>query len=107
MNLMTQPGETDGMSGIEHLNALEDHVGGDLVDVVIANRSALPDAGLRHYAEVDAVPVQIDRQLIKNRGIALIEQDLLDQGELIRHDPAKLCRAVVEQLPVRSADFSD
>jgi uncharacterized cofD-like protein len=107
MNLMTQPGETDGMSGIEHLDALEDHIGGKLVDVVIANCAALPDAGLRHYAEVDAVPVETDRQLIESRGKTLIEQDLLAAGELIRHDPAKLCRAVIEQLPGRSADSSD
>ena len=27
LNLMTQPGETDGMMGVDHLQALERHAG--------------------------------------------------------------------------------
>jgi uncharacterized cofD-like protein len=99
INLMTQPGETDGMSAIAHLDALERHIGEGVIDTVLANSAALPDEGLEHYAEVKAIPVDIDRELIEARGLALVERDLLDEGELIRHDPEKLCQAIIEQLP--------
>ena len=99
INLMTQPGETDGMSAVAHLDALERHIGEGVIDTVLANSAALPDEGLEHYAEVKAIPVDIDRELIEARGLALVERDLLDEGELIRHDPEKLCQAIIEQLP--------
>jgi hypothetical protein len=70
-----------------------------VIDTVLANSAALPDEGLEHYAEVKAIPVDIDRELIEARGLALVERDLLDEGELIRHDPEKLCQAIIEQLP--------
>src|SRR6185295_2393330 len=34
LNLMTQPGETDGMMGVAHLEAIERHAGSRLVDAV-------------------------------------------------------------------------
>src|SRR6185436_14481289 len=38
-NLMTQPGETDGMSVDDHLRVLREHTGQDLFDFVLVNRT--------------------------------------------------------------------
>ena len=37
LNLMTQPGETDGMDGIAHLDAIEKYAGEGVVDIVLVN----------------------------------------------------------------------
>ena len=103
VNLMTQPGETDGMNAEHHLNALDRHVGEGLVDTVLVNSTPLPEERLEHYAEVEAIPVAVDQKLLQARGLKLVERDLLDQGELIRHDPEKLCLAIIEQLRDRVA----
>lgn len=45
-NVATQPGETDGFDMQAHLQALEEHVGGNLVDLMVMNndtRGALPE----------------------------------------------------------------
>ena len=100
INLMTQPGETDGMSGAAHLDALEKHSGGDVIDTVLVNSGDLRAERLEHYAEVQAEPVTLTRHEAEARGLVLVERDLLDPGDLIRHDPQKLCQAIIGQLPV-------
>lgn len=95
LNLMTQPGETDGMMGTDHLAALERHVGGGLVDAVLANSTPIPPALLTHYAETGSEPVAVEREAMERRGVRVVETDLLAEGDLIRHDSGKLARAVL------------
>ena len=42
LNLMTQPGETDGMMGTDHLQALVRHAGAGIVDAVLVNSTGDP-----------------------------------------------------------------
>src|SRR4029453_9204868 len=42
LNLMTQPGETDGMTGLDHLRAVERLAGRGLVDDVLVSSSEIP-----------------------------------------------------------------
>jgi uncharacterized cofD-like protein len=95
LNLMTQPGETDGMSGLDHLAAIEEHAGAGLVDCVLASSAPLPPDRLSVYAASGARPVAVEPQAIEARGVRVVEADLLAAGELIRHDPAKLAAAVL------------
>ncbi len=97
LNLMTQPGETDGMMGIDHLRALVRHVGEGLIDAVLANSAPIPEPLLTHYAETRSEPVSVERTALKEAGLEVIEADLLAaDGGLIRHDPEKLARVVLE-----------
>lgn len=101
LNIMTQPGETDHMSALEHLDALEHLVadessGERLVDCVLVNSTPPPPALREHYAETGSEVVGVDREVLAERGVTLVERDLLASGELIRHDPGKLSRAVLE-----------
>src|SRR5262245_14578090 len=50
LNLMTQPGETDELDGIAHLDAIEQHAGPGIVDSVLVNSTPLPEGPLRLYA---------------------------------------------------------
>jgi uncharacterized cofD-like protein len=109
LNLMTQPGETDGMMGLAHLRAIERHAGAGLVDTVLYNATAIPEALLGHYAAAGSRPVAVERAALARLGVELVGADLLAAGTLIRHDPEKLSRAVLALLesaarrPARSA----
>jgi len=99
LNLMTQPGETDGMTGLDHLKAIERFAGSGLVDAVLVSSSPIPGYLLEHYAETGSEPVLIDRAEVEALGIQVFEADLLAPGDgLIRHDSPKLARAVMELL---------
>ncbi|MES1242828.1 MAG: uridine diphosphate-N-acetylglucosamine-binding protein YvcK [Acidobacteriota bacterium] len=98
LNLMTQPGETDGMSGLDHLRAVERFAGRGLVDAVLVNSAPVPEYLLEHYAATGSEPVLCDREAIEGMGVEIVEADLLAAGDLIRHDPAKLAAAVLDLL---------
>lgn len=96
MNLMTQPGETDGMDAHDHLRALERHAGEGLVDVVLAHDGGIPKARLAQYRASGARPVAVDAKRLARHGAELVTADLLAPEGLIRHDPTRLAAAVLE-----------
>jgi uncharacterized cofD-like protein len=97
LNLMTQPGETDHMMGVDHLQALVRHAGPGIIDAVLVNSTPIPEPLIEHYAETGSEPVAVDRAAFAELGVAIHEADLLAcDGDLIRHDSEKLARAVLE-----------
>ncbi|HXO21668.1 MAG TPA: uridine diphosphate-N-acetylglucosamine-binding protein YvcK [Thermoanaerobaculia bacterium] len=95
LNLMTQPGETDGMMGPDHLRAIQRHAAADLVDAVLVNATPIPPELLALYAETRSQPVAAERASLEEMGVEVETADLLAAGDLIRHDPEKLARAVL------------
>jgi uncharacterized cofD-like protein len=98
LNLMTQPGETDGMMGAAHLRAIERHIGPGLIDTVLYSSTPIPAALLAHYAETGSQPVAVEAAAMARSGVELVGADLLAEGDLIRHDPEKLSRVVLDLL---------
>jgi uncharacterized cofD-like protein len=95
-NIMTQPGETDGYSAADHVQALAEHCGGILFSSVLLN-NGIPSAGmLEPYRAEHSALVEIDRDKLLGLGMNIVERDLLTQDGMIRHDPDKLARAVME-----------
>ena len=90
-NVATQPGETNEMTASEHLRALFEHVGDDIIDYVIVNRST--DA--RHPAGWLARPVEVDVRRLEELPVVIVEEDVVDPGNAHRHDPAKLAAALM------------
>jgi uncharacterized cofD-like protein len=95
LNLMTQPGETDGMMGAAHLHAIERHIGAGLIHTVLYSSTPIPEPLLTHYAETGSEPVAVEREAMERSGVELVAADLLAEGDLIRHDPEKLSQAVL------------
>lgn len=98
-NVMTQDGETEGLSASDHLKALLAHgQGRKLVDYCLVNSAPMPEDLLPYYAEENAEPLRVDREEIQALGIILEEQPVADlsQKRLARHDPDKLARAVMD-----------
>ncbi|MGF1503704.1 MAG: YvcK family protein [Chloroflexi bacterium] len=83
-NVATQPGETDGFTVMDHVRAIEQHVGDDLFDVVIANNEFPP---------TKATYVQPNGSLAPSTRI--VTTPLVDEAKPWRHDPEKLARALM------------
>jgi uncharacterized cofD-like protein len=90
-NVATQPGETGGFTAATHLEALFDHIGEGLIDYVLINHNAharRPEGWL-------AQPVEIDARHLEELPVVVIEEDLIDDTNAHRHDPAKLAAALM------------
>jgi len=99
LNLMTQPGETDGMGGAEHLEAVRRHVGDGLVDTVLVNARPLPPTQIERYMLQGSEPVTLIEEEATAAGLDRVAVDLLAEGEFLRHDPRKLAEAVLDLAP--------
>lgn len=85
LNLVPQAGETDGFSPEEHLEVLAAHAPDLRLDVVLADRAAVPDhEGLARAA--------------REVGAELVTADLAVGDGTPRHDPAKLSDAYARLL---------
>ncbi len=95
-NLMTQPGETDGMSLVDHVKVVLDHAG-PVVDVVLVNAAPLPAPLLRWYIARGGAPIALERGELLKLGVIPVEADLIKQeAKRIRHDSRKVARCVVK-----------
>lgn len=97
LNLMTQPGETDGMDAAAHVETIERNAGAGLIDAVLLNTRMPTAERLTPYLEMGAVPVGTD--VPEGAGYEVVGADLLAEDGLIRHDPDKLASAVLALAP--------
>jgi uncharacterized cofD-like protein len=95
MNLMTEPGETDGYTAVDHLMAVRRHAPRiPIHDILINSEPPAPEVVAR-YAAQGAMPVPADVELLWALGLTVVECDLLAAGDDVRHDPDKLGRALL------------
>lgn len=88
-NVMTQPGETDGMDAATHLDrVLEMAPGG--VDVVVVHEGPLDAAALAHYAAQGQEPVCVDADALTARGVRVVAADIAEADRVVRHSPEAL-----------------
>lgn len=95
-NIMTQPGETDGYSAADHVQALAEHCDGIPFPTVLLNDSVPSPEMLKLYEAEHASFVEIDRERLRGLGLNIVERQLLAEDGKIRHDPDRLARAVLE-----------
>lgn len=96
MNLMTEPGETDGYTAVDHVLAIRRHAPEVPIDTVLLNTALIPRNVIESYAGQGATLVPADAKLLRALGYRLLERDLLAAGPMARHDPGKLAHAVLE-----------
>ena len=96
MNVMTQDGETEGYTGIDHIRAFCDHASPGLIDVCLANDASIDEDVLAAYRKEDSEPIRLCREEIEALGIRVVEKPLIAHSRFARHDPAKLAEAVIE-----------
>jgi uncharacterized cofD-like protein len=93
-NIATQPGETDGYTCEDHINTLNNHVGGQIFDIVVVNNK------FEGQLPVNTQWVTIQPETESENPIYLT--DLLDKDQPWRHDSSKLARAVMDLFQERT-----
>lgn len=104
-NVMTQPGETSGYSVSDHVRAIESHIHSsinkktkinDIIDYVVVNNAMPFKKQLDKYKADDQYPVELDYSELRDMGLKIFPTNLLQKGNLVRHNPNKLARAILE-----------
>ena len=96
MNLMWQPGETIDFKASDHVQAMQQHAGGKLIDVVAAEyRSPLRHSCSANMPPKMALPVENDIDRLEMLGVKVIARPLAALGPKIRHDPALIAEIAV------------
>jgi uncharacterized cofD-like protein len=93
-NVMTQPGETDGMTAADHVEALLANAGERVCEYVIVNDEP-PSRLLGAYAQEGQVPVEPDVERIAALGLEPVTAAVIGETETVRHDPEKLASVVL------------
>jgi uncharacterized cofD-like protein len=98
-NLMTEPGETDDYSVLEHVLTIERHLGAQLFDYVVYNTSAVPEELSALYRASGALPIvtgTFELNALEKLGIQPIGVPLLSEHPAgkIRHHPERLAAAI-------------
>ncbi|MFZ5626776.1 MAG: gluconeogenesis factor YvcK family protein [Bacillota bacterium] len=93
-NIMTQPGETDDYTVSDHVAAIQKHAG-DIVDVVIANKTRIPADLLRKYAAQGQYPVRYDGDRVKKLNVVALVEPVADLSEVVRHNAGRLARIIL------------
>ena len=96
-NLMTESGETDGLSVTGHLKALFSNAGKKVADYVLINNGKINPELVALYKQYRAKPVSPDIEAIKNLGVTPLLFDMVDtESDRIRHSSEKAQKALLE-----------
>ena len=92
-NVMTQPGETDGYTASQHLEAIEEHAFKGVIDCCIVNNAGIPAELEKRYKNDGAKIVEVD---LKDDNMEVISGDFVSvKGDYIRHNTEKLASGIV------------
>ena len=94
-NVMTQPGETDGYTAGDHIDALFRHGVTGLIDAVLVNDAPLTEEVLSSYQRLGALPVRVDEERLQLMGVRVVYAPLIAEGSVARHDPDRLAEALL------------
>jgi 2-phospho-L-lactate transferase/gluconeogenesis factor (CofD/UPF0052 family) len=98
-NLMTEAGETDNFSVLDHLLTIERHLGRQLFDCVIFNTMPVPEALAASYGERGSLPIvtgSFELNALQRFGVRALGAPLVSEHPAgkIRHHPERLASAI-------------
>lgn len=96
VNVMTQPGETQGYTASDHVKAVVKHSNKDIMEYVVINKEKIPERLLLRYHDDNAEPVFGDSENIEKMGYNVITDAIINHNNVIRHSPEKLARLIME-----------
>ena len=96
-NLMTEPGQTDNYSISDHLDAIFEHTGKEIIDYCLADTGEIVPEYVRKYNQAGYDIVDQDISRANKKGIKIIQKHLatIDE-ECIRHNPDSIAVTVME-----------
>ena len=98
-NLMTEPGETDGYSVLDHVLTIDRHLEGQLFDYVIYNTAPVPEHLSAAYAARGSRPIvtgHFELSALEKLGIQPIGVPLVSEHPAgkVRHHPDRLASTI-------------
>jgi uncharacterized cofD-like protein len=94
-NIMTQPGETDGMTAADHARALLRGTGRQVFDYVLVNVEQ-PHRLLKRYESERAFQVRPDVKAVSALGVTPIYGKFVSETQLVRHDADRLAQSLMK-----------
>lgn len=97
-NIMTQPGETDGYTVSDHIQAIDRITGHKLFDAVLVQKASPSARSLIRYAQESSHPVFFDREGVSLLGRRAIMANVMDEDQttgLVRHNSDRLARTLL------------
>jgi uncharacterized cofD-like protein len=97
-NLMTQPGETDGLTAKRHLEIVRQYAPEINFDRIIVNSQPISEVQLTLYESEGAEQIGVHGSLSGEsiEGARIVYGNLLAAGDKVRHDPKKLADCVLD-----------
>ncbi len=97
-NVATQPGETHGFNVSRHLDVIEEHVGGNVFDYVIANSNHSLPLPASAVEDGSITRVVFDRERAAAKPVHYILADVASPTVSTHHDPEKLARVIMKRV---------
>jgi len=96
-NLMTQPGETDGMTARGHLECVREYARTLNFDYIIVNSRPISAGQTARYKSEGADQIGVHGSISGENieGAEIVSVDLLEEGEKVRHNAERLARSVL------------
>ena len=96
-NIMTEPGQTDNYSLSDHIKAIIDHAGGNIIDYCIYDTGDIVPEFIKMYNKKGADVVEQNVSNAKALGVKLLQKDLSQiVGDTIRHNTEAVAESVIE-----------
>ena len=107
-NIVTQPGQTDGFTAIDHIEAVEKYLGEGELDEFIVNNFTPPDHIMEAYRAEGAELVLPDEKVRARQKPKIVEDNLIEnlserrrlweKQDLLRHDTNRLAFHLIRTL---------
>lgn len=99
-NMMTQPGETDGLTASQHIAILNKYLGKRKIEAVVINKEKIDEDTILKYKNFEQKePVQIDLENLKKQKVKIIKDNfVLIENNYLRHDSIKVALNIFSYL---------
>lgn len=101
-NIMSQPGETDGFTVLDHVQVIRDHAGDQLMDYCLIHNGGVPETALERYEEDGAHAIQYregEKHQLEAWGIQPVAASFVEVAKgYIRHDAHAIAGQIIEIL---------
>lgn len=106
-NIMTEQGQTDDYTLSDHIKAIQEYIGKDIIDYCIYDTGEIVPEFIHKYNLKGADVVLPDTQNCKALGVKLIQRNLsVIDGDSIRHDSDVIASTII-QLVCDELEFKD
>ncbi len=105
-NVMTQPGETNRYTAVDHVNAIHNHMGRNCINYAICSTQNFTADVLKRYKEDGAEPVKCNMSDIEAQNIKVFTHPNLvevSQENYVRHNTEVLSKMIYE-IAMRETD---